>query len=342
MIKVATVFSGIGSFEHSLLKNKIPHEIVFACDIDPHCKKNYLNNYNLPQDKWYSDILEINGEEYKDQIDILVAGCPCQSFSIAGQRKGFEDPRGQLVNQFIKLLKKSQPKMFIFENVKGLTTHDKGETFKWILSQFELNGYKLQYSIISSKSIGFPQSRERIFVIGHRNDIPFKNVLSEIGKKKIDKKVKDYLEKEVDNKYFITNHKWQKWFCDQNLLNKQKMLIITENTEYIICQTARQYSSWYGNFVIVDKPKDLEFEYSQEAITTITENEFLPIGWESFNLKKVLKKTAIRRLTPTETLRLMGFDTDLFKTVCSDSQTYKQCGNSIIVNMFDEILKLLI
>ena len=340
MLKVASVFSGIGSFEHSLVKSNIPHEILFACDIDKYCKKNYLANYNLPETRWYSDIKDVPNTDYYRKIELLMGSPPCQSFSIAGQRKGFADPRGSLVVSFIELVLNTQPKVFIFENVRGLTNHDKGKTFKWILEQFEDAGYALEWGIVSAKKLGFAQSRERVFVIGHRKDIQQVSVIKELRERPITKRVKDYLDLQIDPKYYITNHKWQKWVCDQKLLNKKKMCIVGENTEYIICQTARQYASWYGNFVL--EISDLQFDWSAEAKATIKDLEIIPVGWaDKFDYAKVIASTRLRRFTPQETLRLMGFDTDSFKTVCSDSQTYKQCGNSIVVTVFDEILKVL-
>lgn len=93
-LKVATFFSGIGAFEHALILNKIPHEIIFACDINKYCKINFLENYKLNKEKWYNDIYDINGNNFFNKVDILVAGCPCQSFSIAGKRNGLNDLRG--------------------------------------------------------------------------------------------------------------------------------------------------------------------------------------------------------------------------------------------------------
>lgn len=333
MLKVASVFSGIGSFEHSLCKNKIDHEIIFACDNNKYCKINYMNNYS--PNKWYDNIKEINGLEYNLSIDLLVGGCPCQSFSIAGLRKGLEDDRGLLIYNYIKLIKDSQPKVFIFENVKGLLSHNKKKTFKWLLGEFEKCGYVIEYRVLSAKKLNFPQSRERIFVIGHRRKME-NTILDKIKYKPLTNKLENYLEEKVDEKYHITNQKWQKWICSQKHLDKQKMKI---NGDYIICQTARQYSSWFGNFILEHK-ENANFNYSDIAKECIKNNEIIPFNYnKSFDYEYIIKNSILRRLTPTECLKLMGFEN--FKNKCSDTQLYKQCGNSIIVNMFDEIFNIL-
>jgi len=334
MLKVASVFSGIGSFENSLIKNKIKHKVIFACDIDKYCRINYLNNYETKT--FYDDIKEIDGTKYKNKLDLLVAGCPCQSWSISGLRKGFDDDRGLLIHDCIKLINDSQPKVFIFENVKGLLNYDNGNVFKFIIKKFKKCGYNIEYKIISSKKINFPQSRERIFIVGHRKDLNNEFILDKIKDVKLTDNIINYLDNidDINEKYYITNHKWQKLICDQTKLDKQKVKI---NGDYIICQTARQYASWAGNFIIEYK-ENSKFDYSDEALDCIKRNKITPLNYPfKYNYKHIIKNSILRRLTPNECLNLMGFKN--FKNKCSDYQTYKQCGNSIIVNMFDVILK---
>ncbi len=345
MLKVASVFSGIGSFEHSLIKNNIKHKVIFACDIDKYCKINYLNNYNTKD--FYNDIKDIDGTKYKNKLDLLVAGCPCQSWSISGLRKGFNDTRGLLIHDCIKLIKESQPKIFIFENVKGLLNYDNGKVFEFIIKQFKKCGYDVEYKIISSKKINFPQSRERIFIIGHRKDLNNEFIFDKIKDIKLTDNMCNYLDdlNDIDEKYYITNHKWQKLICNQQQLDKQKIKIngcgkTTDPTsstfgDYILCQTARQY----GNFVIEYKEKS-NFNYCEEALDCIKRNKIIPLNYPyEYNFKHIIKNSILRRLTPNECLKLMGFKN--FDNVCSDFQIYKQCGNSIIVNMFDVILEKL-
>lgn len=336
VLKVASVFTGIGSFEHSLKKNKIPHKILFACDIDKHCKKNYMNNYKC--ETWYDGISNIDSNKYINKVDLIVGGSPCQSFSIAGLRKGLDDDRGDLLIQYIRLINIIKPKIFILENVKGLLSHNKGETFKTVYQHFRETGYDLEYDVISSKNINFPQSRERVFVIGYRNDVKKMNVFP-IKSVKLTKTVADFLDDNVDSKYHITNLKWQGWILNKQKLDKKRMNI---NGDYIICQTARQYASWFGNFII-EEVVDANFEYIDNARNIINDYKIKPINYskDEFDIDYIMSNSIIRRLTPDECLKLMGFDTNIFINYCSDNQCYKQCGNSIIVNMFDVIFNKL-
>jgi DNA (cytosine-5)-methyltransferase 1 len=344
ILKIGSVFSGIGAFEHALIKSNIRHQILFACDIDIHCKTNYLANYKV--EDWYDNITDLEKklkEGKKYMIDIIVGGSPCQSWSIAGKRKGLDDMRGNLINNFINVIRQILPKYFIFENVKGFMNYNNGEVFNNFKNEIEKLGYKTEYQVISPKQVGFPQSRERVFIVGRKDEIKTFPVLEKI----LNDKIMNYLDIGVEEKYWIKNHKWQEWICRQNLLDKQKMNI---NGEVAICQTARQYSSWYGNFIL-EYRENVNFSYCKNMIDCIINNKIKP-----FNISKEEKKeieikldpeyitqnTIIRRLTTNECLALMGFDTKNFKNVCSDAQTYKQCGNSIVVNVLEEIIKKIV
>jgi len=337
MLNVASVCSGIGSFEHALKKLNLEYELIFACDNDKFCKKNYLFNYK-PK-KWYDDINDIKYDEYFNKIDLLVGGCPCQSFSIAGLREGLKCEKGEVLINFMKLINNILPKIFIFENVKGILSHDKGKTFKYFIDQF--SEYEIEYEVLSGKKINFPQSRERVFVIGYNKNFTHKNkfILSKIKNYKLTEKAEYYYDKNTDDKYIIKNIKWQKWIFSKKQLKKKKMSI---NGDYLICQTARQYKSWFGNFIIELKKCD-DFKYCDEAKEVIKKNKIIPYKYDKdeYDYEYIINNSIVRRLTPNETLKLMGFDTQIFKNVCSDTQTYKQCGNSIIVKKFLKIFNYL-
>ena len=132
-------------------------------------KESYFANYKINHENWYSDVMNIKGKKYKNQIDLLVGGSPCQSFSMVGKRKGFDDTRGTLFYEFARVVKESQPKVFIYENVKGLLNHDKGNTFETIKATFDELGYKYFYKLLNAKDYGMAQHRERIFVIGFKD-----------------------------------------------------------------------------------------------------------------------------------------------------------------------------
>ena len=165
MLRLGTVFSGIGSVEHALQRMEIRHKIVFACDNNKWVKESYFANYDINDDRWFDDVADIDGKKYKKKLDLLVGGSPCQSFSMIGNRLGTDDERGMLIYEFIKLIKNSQPNMFIFENVKGLLTHNSGETWKTIYKKFNSVGYSIFWNIMNSKNYGIPQHRDRLFVI---------------------------------------------------------------------------------------------------------------------------------------------------------------------------------
>ncbi len=135
-IRLATMFSGIGAVEFAMKRLKLNHEIIFACDNDKFVKESYFANYHINDQNWYNDVLDINGKKYTNKIDLLVGGSPCQSFSMIGKRKGLDDTRGTLFYEFARVVKESQPKVFIYENVKGLVNHDKGNTFETIKATF--------------------------------------------------------------------------------------------------------------------------------------------------------------------------------------------------------------
>ena len=232
-MNIATTFSGIGSPEYA--SQRVFEEVnnLFACDVDKYAKQSYLENHKV--DKFYDDIITTDFNKYKGKIDIFVGGSPCQSFSLAGKRGGFEDTRGTLFFEFARAIKESEPKYFIFENVKGLVSHDKGKTFETILRTFGELDYDITAKILNTKDYGVPQNRERIFIVGvHRSEhshkklykikgttLPSKihNKLAELYEEgainywhdykwadsiPLTRRLKDILEENVDEKYYMS------------------------------------------------------------------------------------------------------------------------------------------
>ncbi len=195
-IKFIDLFCGLGGFrlgfEQACRKYDLVPECVLSSDIDPCCQVAYEANFGeFPQ----GDITKIREQEVPDH-DVLLAGFPCQAFSIAGKMKGFEDTRGTLFFDVARILNEKKPKAFILENVKQLVGHDNGNTLKAILQTLKDLGYHVQHSVLNALDYGLPQKRERVFIIGHREPIyysypqpfrPFKP-LSEILETKIDRK----------------------------------------------------------------------------------------------------------------------------------------------------------
>lgn len=165
---VGTTFSGIGTPEQALKNLNINHVVRWACDIDRYAKQTYMANHTC--DEWYDDILTIDPSQLAD-IDLYVFGFPCQSYSTQGLQKGLDDERGQLLYKSLEILRVKQPKYFIAENVRGLLSHNKGETFQTVISLLESCNYVVYHKLLNSRDFGVPQNRPRVYMVGIRKDI---------------------------------------------------------------------------------------------------------------------------------------------------------------------------
>ena len=163
MIKIASLFSGIGGFEKGILQAISGANIVFSSEIDKYARQIYKKNFGVEP---HGDITKIKASNIPDH-DILCGGFPCQAFSIAGKRRGFEDTRGTLFFEIMRIAKVKRPKLLYFENVRGLLSHDEGRTFQTILRSMDDLGYDAEWQVFNSKNHGVPQNRERVFIIGH-------------------------------------------------------------------------------------------------------------------------------------------------------------------------------
>ena len=368
-IRLATSFSGIGAIEHAFQRLGLNCEIVFAGDIDDNCKKSYFANYNIREDQWHSDIHNLDASPYRGKVDIFVGGAPCQAFSMVGKRRGFEDTRGTLFREFARVVKECQPKVFIFENVKGLINHDGGNTWDVIRNTFEeYCGYDIHFQVLNSKDYGIPQHRERIFCIGFREETNFDFPCPV----PLEYKMYDFLEDAVDSKYFLKD-KGVKFVTSSKNRNKCYTQI---NGDIALCQKRNQQFNWHGDFVfhpaLKDEPKqegwdefifdvkDVEEKYYLSdklrtyVLTPGTKNFRTSIETDLEVARPLLQsmhkmhragvdnyvthKGRIRKLTPRECLRLMGFK-DSFKIVVSDTSMYQQTGNSIVVDVLIALLK---
>jgi DNA (cytosine-5)-methyltransferase 1 len=350
VLHVGTSFSGIGAIEHSLKQLGINYKIEFAGDIDEDCKKAYFANYEIKEDQWHSDVHDFDATRYKGKIDLFVGGAPCQAFSLRGKHGGFEDTRGTLFREFARIVKECQPKVFIFENVKGMLSHDRGRTWRVIKSTFEdYCGYDVYYQVLNGKDYGVPQSRERIFCIGFREETEFKYP----APIPLEKTIYDFLQKKFEAKYLLKQKGVN--FITRSI-NYQKSYTQV-NGDIMLCQKRNQQFNWHGDFVYHPKLKsDMQTPDSDECLHKISDYEESyytakhpeRYALTSISENAVMKKVPVneidieygrfRKFTPRECLRLMGFD-DSFKIVVSDTETYKQAGNSIIVNVLIAILK---
>lgn len=394
MIKVGTDFSGIGSPEAALKRLNIPHKNIFACDIDKYAKASFLELNNPVT--FYDDITSRNYSDV-EQLDLYVAGFPCQSFSMAGNRAGFSDIRGTLFFNVAEFIKINKPKCFILENVKGLLSHDKGRTFQTITDILSggatINGqmsfgnvddglgYHIYYKVLNTKDYGIPQNRERVFIIGFKNWRKF----TFPKKMPLDITLKDLLEDEVNEKYFIsekrisTLKKNDRSIGFTNLENKKIANCILAgyykyptDAEYIVhslyprsSKTGKggtgQLSKSDGTDYCLDTGNNqaIEFKGAAELPKIIgytrdkkgkvisrhlkdEANTLHSSTGSGSNTDQFVYNKDIRRLTPLETWRLQGFTDEEFhkaQKVNSDTQLYKQAGNSITVNVMVEILK---
>ena len=178
-MKFIDLFSGIGGFRSGLEMND--HECVAFCEIDKYARQSYKAIYNTEGENEYHDITTITNEEwakYRGTVDIIAGGFPCQAFSIAGKRGGCSDTRGTLFFEIARATEQIKPRFLFLENVKGLLSHDKGQTFATIISTLDELGYNAEWKVFNSKDFGVPQNRERVFIIGHLRGSSEREILS--------------------------------------------------------------------------------------------------------------------------------------------------------------------
>lgn len=369
-VRIGTVFSGIGAIEHAFQRLKLKHQIVFAGDIDLNCKKSYFANYEIDEKNWFNDVREFDATRYKGRVDFLVGGAPCQAFSMVGKRLGFEDARGTLFYEFARIIKETEPKVFLFENVKGLLNHDGGRTWHVIHDIFEELGYDVHFRVLNSRDYGIPQNRERLYCMGFKRKTDFRFP----APIELEYRMYDFLEDYVDTKYFL-REKGIKFVTSRK--NREKSYTQV-NGDIALCQKRNQQFNWHGDFVyhpvageeaieeefddFVFDVKDVEEKYylsekvasyvlagGTKNFKTSTKTDLdvaRPLLQTMHKMHRagvdnyVTHKGRIRKLTPRECLRLMGFK-DSFKIVVSDTSMYQESGNSIVVDVLIAILKQL-
>ena len=393
ILKVGTLFSGIGAFEEALRQLGIPHEIKFACDngeielvpLDPsvrreyrhldknakniegeekerytylkgkidgtiehirtfalslatkeqihryinrvyqiygadkenQMKKSYCANYKIDANDFYTDVRFLNGKFYENDVDIMVGGSPCQSFSTYGKKRGLDDTRGTLFYDYARIINEVQPKIFIYENVPGLLTHDNEKTWQIMLNVWKSLGYEVCYDKLNASDYNHPQNRIRLFLIGFRKDI-YKKPYVFPSKMKLTHTSSEYLDPSpVPDKYYL-GKKGFEWVTD----SKKNQNKTRYNREVIGCETANQQFNWIGD-LRVESPAAHHYTNSDIYIGQLDG-----------------KPAVARKMTPMECLRLMGFE-DTFKIVVEDKEAYRQAGNSIVVPVLKEIIKSL-
>lgn len=366
-IRLATVFSGIGSIEFALKRMNIDHELVFACDngerdieydievekekvfsmkncfekkkyVDElYKKKTSANNYvkdtylanfaELNENLYFQDIRLLDGRDFKNKVDLFVGGSPCQSFSSVGFQHGLEDARGTLFFEYARLIKEIEPKVFIYENVRNLINHNHGKTWETIKGIFASLGYKFKFSILNAADYGIPQTRRRLFVVGFKENIDFE-FPPETEKLK-------YIMKD-----FSINYCAEGFFNHDELGNLKIIKKIGKVDEkYILTPKLYAYVMKGGTKTFYQKPI-INKEIARTLLKTMGNRHRAGIdNYLSFDGTENLG--SVRILTEREALRLMGY-TDDFKIIVSKSQAYKQAGNSIVVDVMMAIMKSII
>ncbi len=347
-IRLATSFSGIGAIEHAFHRLGLNVQLQFAGDIDPDCKRAYLANYPLDETHWHDDITTFDAKPFKGQVDLFVGGAPCQAFSMRGKRGGFEDTRGTLFREFARVVIECEPKVFIFENVKGMLNHDRGRTWSVIKRTFEQDcGYQVYFQVLNSKDYGVPQSRERIYCIGFKSPVDFKYPAPiPLTQTKF-----DYLDRHIPSNLFLKQKGCN--FVTRSI-NYEKSYTQVNGT-IALCQKRNQQFNWHGDFVFHPLAKNEAVDPADQTIYPVSafeESYYIDSHISRYVLKKEsdglfemtgakscnLSYGRYRKLSPRECLRLMGFD-DTFNIVVPDTATYKQSGNSIVVDVLMAILK---
>ena len=301
--RTVDLFAGVGGIRLGFEKSGF--STVFANDFEAKCADTYNQNFDTSK-LVIEDITKIHTKDIPD-CDFVLGGFPCQAFSIAGYRKGFEDEkgRGNLFFDIARIIKDKQPTGFLLENVKNLKTHDSGNTFRVIEETLGSLGYHIKTKVLNSMEYGnVPQNRERIYIVGFKDlkkteSFEFPKPLT------LTKSIKDVLEAKVDEKYYYEG---------KPLYNRLKDEINQENQVY---QWRRQY---------VRKNK-------KGVCPTLTAN----MGTGGHNVPIVFDGKGIRKLTPRECFRIQGFPDNYKLPNISDSALYKQAGNSVSVPVIERI-----
>jgi DNA (cytosine-5)-methyltransferase 1 len=301
-------------FQHAIDSGAGQPHCVGYSEIDKYASSVYERHY--PNVRNYGDITKINADELPD-FDLLVGGFPCQAFSIAGKRRGFEDTRGTLFFDLARILKAKTPRLFVFENVKGLLSHDGGATFKTIIAATSELGYDCQWQVLNSKNHGVPQNRERIIIVGHLRGTPRPEVFP------IAAGNGDHL-KEITHSVPQAQRVYDETGISPSLDtagggNRQPKVVIA-------AQRGR-----YNSEGVIEQQLEPRFDGLSNTLTAVQKDN-------------MLYEPMIRRLTPIECERLQAFPDNWTKygkdnEPISDTQRYKMCGNAVTTNVIRDVME---
>lgn len=331
-------------------------------------KQSYMANYDIEDKDFHWNVAFLDGKQYAGQVDLFVGGSPCQSFSLVGKQRGLEDTRGTLFYEYARLVNEIQPKVFIYENVKAILSNDEGRTWEKMKEVFADLGYKVFYTfngkpaVLNARDYGIPQNRERMFVVGFRNDINLIKDFEFPTPIPLEKKMQDLLLDNVSGAYYLPKKGVDFVTSEKNLTKRYTQI----DGEIALCQKKNQQFNWHGDFVFVEENKDMEKtmeDLEKYFLSEKVEKYVMATGTKNFYSRSktdlevarpllttmhkmhragvdnyVHTNGRLRKLTPRECLRLMGF-CDSFKIVVSDTSMYQQAGNSIVVDVLIAIMR---
>lgn len=407
MIRLATVFSGIGSVEQALLRLGIEHEIVFACDngdvelkllpraeqqefealvkkekadelsdaeamrlselreiveareakirgilgrLDDkddkrhfveriyamhsrqtnNVRTTYFANYNIDPKDFHLDIRYLDGRDYAGRVDLLVGGSPCQSFSTVGAQRGLEDARGTLFYDFARIVSEVRPKVFIYENVKGLTTNDEGRTLETIKRIFtDTLHYRISdEQVLNAANYGIPQTRRRLFIIGIRDDVQSRE-FKYPEPVELRYTMQDFLEEQCAQGHFGYDDTTGELVVERVAGHPDPKFILTPGVQkYVLASGTKNFRT----------STKTDLPIARTLLKTMTQHH--RAGVDNYITVSEEPKV-LRALTDRECLRLMGYP-DSFKIVVSSPQVYRQAGNSIVVDVMMAIIREII
>lgn len=345
-MKFIDLFAGIGGFRFGM--ESAGHECVAFCEIDKFARASYKAIHNTEGELELHDITQVTDDEIRaiGHVDAICGGFPCQAFSIAGHRRGFEDTRGTLFFEIARFAAILKPKYLFLENVKGLLNHDKGDTFETILSALDELGYDVEWQVLNSKDFGVPQNRERVFIIGHLRGERGRKVFPIGGEDK-----KSSAKRLGIN--ILGNTK------NPNGTAKGTRDIVYNPSGVMVTLLATDYKGPKQIAV----PKIRVREATKKGYAEATVGDSVNLAHPNSKTRRgrvgegiantlvtgdsqgvVMPNFRIRKLTPKECWRLQGFPDwafDKAQEVNSNSQLYKQAGNSVTVNVIKEIARYL-
>ena len=344
-MKYLSIFSGIGGFELGLQNSKHDFECVGYSEIDKYARSIYEKHF--PKHTYFGDATKIKTEDLPN-FDFLVGGFPCQAFSLAGKRRGFDDTRGTLFFEIARILKDKKPRYFLLENVRGLLHHNKGETFKTILKIFSNLGYYVKWQVLNSKDFGVPQRRERIFIGGYSRRECGGEVLSFRRKCKKDngriQQCSEDCEVELincssDGNIACIDANYHKGLSPVDIKkNRRRRTHILEKKPLKIRETTKKgYKEAY--------PYDgvLTNRGNRKTAKGIVRDQHCGCLQTTGVWGTVTDDFRIRKLTPKECERLQGFPDDWTKfgkddELISDTQRYKCIGNAVTTTVITAIV----